>query len=141
MANRRKARRKLADYRFLIFAWGLLAFYRLSLAVAPYRVVKSALPSTPSTTAPGWAIARTRWAVGSAAPLAFGATCLPQAMAANALLALQGYGSVIRIGVRRKEDESVQAHAWVVANDRVVIGDDGEALDSFSPLVDLGRHS
>lgn len=139
MPSARKRGVSLADVRYLTATWALLVFYRIALAFAPYRLVRRVLPvqRTPRS-APSWALARTRWAVSNAARAAFGATCLPQALAANALLSLQGYGSVIRIGVRRGESGAVQAHAWVLSDDRVVVGDDGECLESFTPLTDLG---
>jgi len=130
-------RLKVADVRYLMATWGLVVFYRTALAIAPYRLVKYALPTGAARVAPPWALARTRWAVSSASRAAFGATCLPQALAANALLSLQGYASVVRIGVRRGQDGAVQAHAWVLSEDRVVVGD-GERLESFTPLTDLG---
>lgn len=139
MPSAARKRSGFADARYLLATWGLLVFYRLALTVAPYRRVKHALPSAGAATiAPSWVVARTRWAVSRTAKAALGATCLPQALAANALLSFQGYASVIRIGVRRGDDGAVQAHAWVLSEDRVVVGDDGERLDSFTPLTDLG---
>lgn len=137
---RAKANRlKFADVRYLLVAWGLVVFYRAALAIVPYRLVKYALPTAgAASVAPPWALARTRWAVSNASRAAFGATCLPQALAANALLSFQGYASVVRIGVRRGESGVVQAHAWVLSENRVVVGDDGECLKTFTPLTDLG---
>ena len=128
----------LANSRYLAVAWALLVFFRLALAVAPYRLVSRILPDSQGEAAPPWAQARARWAIGRAAPTAFRATCLPQAMATKMLLALQGYSSWIRIGVRRGDNGAIQAHAWVLAGDKVVVGDD-ERLDSFSILTDLHK--
>lgn len=139
MPSGHKGRRTAADYRYLAAAWGLLVFYRLSLALAPFRVVRRTLPASREGAAPSWVLTRTRWAVGAAARVAFGATCLPQALAANALLSLQGYASTIRIGVRRNDVGAIQAHAWLLSGDRVVVGDDGERLESFSTITDIGR--
>lgn len=138
MPNRKTFGTVLADVRYLVIAWLLLAVYRLSLTIWPYRAVSRLLPPPRVAPAPAWAIARTRWAISAAAPAAFRSTCLPQAMAANALLSLQGYASIIRVGVRRGDQGQVQAHAWVLAGGVVVVGDDGERLDSFSPLLDIG---
>ncbi len=139
MPSGRKGRPTLADCRYLAAAWGLLVFFRAALALAPFRAVRRALPASRERAAPPWVLARTRWAVSAAAPAAFGATCLPQALAANTLLSLQGYASVIRIGVRRGDTGAIQAHAWLLAGDRVVVGDDGERLESFSTLTEIGR--
>lgn len=131
-------RRSLADYRFWSIAWAALTFYRIALWLAPYRKVTRFLPTSRGEPAPSWASKRVRWAIAGAARRVPAATCLPQALAAHALLSLQGYASLIRIGVRRGEAGGVQAHAWVVSGDSLVIGDDGESLDGFSHLIDLG---
>lgn len=131
-------RRSLADYRFWSVAWAALVFYRIALWLAPYRRVARLLPPARGEPAPSWASRRVRWAVAGAARRVPDATCLPQALAAHALLSLQGHASFIRIGVRRGEGGDVQAHAWVVSGDTLVIGDDGERLEGFAPLIDLG---
>lgn len=56
------------------------------------------------------------WAVRRAAPLMpFRAVCLQQAMAAQAMLARRGIGSVMRFGAARGETRPVDAHAWLDA--------------------------
>ena len=137
MPDGRTSLRALSNSRYLAAAWILLVFFRIGLALAPYRLIKRVLPFTQGETAPAWAQARTRWAIGVASRAAFGATCLPQAMATKALLSLQGYSSFIRVGVRKGEGGVIQAHAWVLSGDDIVIGDEGGGLDSFSPLIDL----
>ena len=127
-----------ANFRYLVACWGVLVFYRLALVVAPYRVVKRALPADRAAQAPDWVAARIRWAVPKAARASFGAACLPQALAAKAMFSFQGYAATIRIGVRRGVDGAIKAHAWVLSGDAVVVGDDGERLDGFSHLTDLG---
>lgn len=131
-------RRSLADYRFWSIAWAALIFYRIALWLAPYRRVARLLPPSRGGPAPSWASRRVRWAIDGAARRVPAATCLPQALAAHALLSLQGYASLIRIGVRRGEAGDIRAHAWVVSGDTLVIGDDGERLEGFSHLIDLG---
>ena len=138
MSERGRLRAGLGAYRYLVASWTVLVFYKTALAAAPYRWVEKVVPAGhPQANAPAWVIARTRWAVSAASKAAFNATCLPQALAGRTLLAMQGYDSVIRIGVRRADDGGVQAHAWLLSGDSVVVGDDGERLDSFSPLTDL----
>ena len=75
---------------------------------------------------------RIGWAVGSAARFVPDATCLPQALAAEAILRRRGHPADLRLGVTR-EAGTVQAHAWVVSYGRVVVGD-GD-LERFAPLV------
>lgn len=50
--------------------------------------------------------------------------CLVQALAAQRWLERQGIGSTIHIGVRSDGDRSLDAHAWLTAGDRVVVGGD-----------------
>ena len=78
---------------------------------------------------------RIGWAVGSAARFVPNATCLPRALAAEAILRRRGHPAHLRLGVTRDEG-GVQAHAWVESYGRVVVGD-GD-LERFSPLV---RHA
>lgn len=77
--------------------------------------------------------ARVGWAVPSAARFVPGATCLPQAMAAQALLARRGIGSTIQTGFDRTEAKGVEGHAWLVCDGEVVVGDIG--LDRFVPVA------
>ena len=74
---------------------------------------------------------RIGWAVGSAARFVPGATCLPQALAAEAILRRRGHPADLRLGVKRSDD-GVEAHAWVESYGRVIVGD-GD-LDRFEPL-------
>jgi cell division inhibitor SulA len=68
---------------------------------------------------------RLAWALAAAArrlPSPFRA-CLPQALAAQALLRRHGAPAELVIGVRQPADGGpVQAHAWVMSGERVVVG-------------------
>ena len=57
----------------------------------------------------GWAVTR------AARHVPFGAVCLPQAMAAKAMLTRRGISSVMHFGTRRGEAISLDAHAWLDA--------------------------
>jgi len=74
---------------------------------------------------------RIGWAIGSAARFVPDATCLPQALAAEAMLRRRGHPADLRLGVTRDRD-GVEAHAWVESYGRVIVGD-GD-LDRFEPL-------
>lgn len=74
---------------------------------------------------------RIGWAVGSAARFVPDATCLPQALAAEAILRRRGHPADLRLGVTR-DAAGVEAHAWVESYGRVIVGD-GD-LDRFEPL-------
>jgi hypothetical protein len=64
-----------------------------------------------------------------------GASCLTQALAAKLLLARWGVASQLHVGVARGEQGDFQAHAWLEAAGRVVIGDVG--LDRYVRLPSL----
>jgi hypothetical protein len=55
----------------------------------------------------GWAVTR------ASRHVPFGAVCLPQAMAAKAMLARRGISSVMHFGTMRGEKLSLAAHAWL----------------------------
>ena len=57
----------------------------------------------------GWAVTR------SARYVPFKAVCLPQAMAAQAMLRRRGVASVMHFGAARGEDKPLDAHAWLDA--------------------------
>lgn len=64
----------------------------------------------------GWAVTR------AARHVPFGAVCLPQAMAAKAMLARRGISSVMHFGTMRGEALSLSAHAWLEATGVEVTG-------------------
>jgi hypothetical protein len=81
------------------------------------------------------------WAVHAASRrLPGGRTCLVEALAADVMLRRRGYAPVLHLGVRKRNDreELLDGHAWVVCDNRVVVGavdrnrrrrpDDGYAL-------------
>ena len=68
------------------------------------------------------------------------ATCLTQALVADAVLRWYGYAPELKIGVGRGEADRFQAHAWVEIDGKVVIGD-LPALDQYTPLPTLTHGS
>ena len=77
------------------------------------------------------------WSVKQAARIVPFATCLPQALTLQYLLARTGHASVVRIGVRVDEADKVDAHAWVVYDDKVLLGGTTHDLGRYSVLTDL----
>jgi hypothetical protein len=65
----------------------------------------------------------------------FSAQCLEQAITLWWLLGLMGIDSRIRFGIY-KSGEAVEAHAWVLYQDEIVIGE-VQKLDDFTPLLDV----
>lgn len=63
------------------------------------------------------------------------AQCLPQAIALWWMLGLLGVLSTVRLGIYKTEG-GVEAHAWVLYNDEIVIGE-LSMLDEYTPLLDV----
>jgi hypothetical protein len=115
---------------------------RLALTVLPSRAVMRAtlgLQRRPPRGDPRGErpTDRIAWAVRVVSRRVPGATCLTQALAAQALLARAGRPSHLQIGVRRDEQGAFRAHAWVEAEGRVIIG--GGGLDRYTPLPHLSQ--
>ena len=65
----------------------------------------------------------------------YNAQCLEQAITLWWMLGLLGVVSTIRLGIYKLEDK-IEAHAWVIHDDEVVIGERQE-LDAYTPLLDV----
>lgn len=128
-----------SDRGLFLVALSAIAAIRVGLWVTSFRFLRRSVerigrPAGSPDPTPGEAD-RIGWAVGSAARFVPDATCLPQALAAEAILRHRGHPADLRLGVTR-EGGGVQAHAWVESYGRVIVGD-GD-LERFAPLV---RHA
>ena len=135
MAERFLTRRRLdrfrslpaRDRRLFLSAVGVLSAVRLALWLTSFRRLRGAIERATgprrgaSDPTPGEAD-RIGWAVGSAARFVPAASCLPQALAAEALLRRRGHPANLMLGVSRTRT-GVEAHAWVESYGRVVVGD------------------
>jgi hypothetical protein len=82
-------------------------------------------------------VQQVRWAVTTASRIVpWNAVCLPQAIAAKAMLARRGCGSSFHLGANFDANHNLTAHAWLVAGGSVVIGEG--AMPTVAPLVRLG---
>ena len=81
-------------------------------------------------------IAMVRWAIGAVSARVPGASCLVQALAADAMLRRRHLPSVIRIGVRPSRGQRVrfEGHAWVESGGVVTVGALAD-LSEFQPLA------
>ena len=133
------ARLPAADRRLLVEAALLLGALRVGLWLLPFRLVRRMADRVSAGVAGDigqLSVERIAWAVTAASRYLPGATCLPQALAAQALLGRHGYPAVLRIGVARGAAGRLEAHAWIESRGRIVIG--GEAdLARYTPLVAL----
>jgi hypothetical protein len=73
------------------------------------------------------------WAVKVVSRYVPGATCLTQALAAQALLAQSGFPSQVEIGVAKDGLRRLQAHAWLVCQGQVVLG--GQQPNHYNSMI------
>jgi hypothetical protein len=66
----------------------------------------------------------------------FRATCLIKAMSGQMLLMRKGFSTEMRIGVSRSSSDLIEAHAWVVYQGKIIIGDRDD-LDRYAVLPGL----
>ena len=125
-----------AQRRSLVAAGAAVAAVRVLLWILPYRAVRALVhgtamaprdraPSSPSTAE---RIARD---VERAARVVPCATCLVQALAGEWLIVRAGAPVGLEYGVTWGE-RGIEAHAWLVSGDRVILG--GEEAARFTPL-------
>src|SRR5690242_4732995 len=117
----------------LIEAVFWLAFARIALIAVPFRHLAPRFGTVhkpgdaaakPPTSAGETELAReVSWAVTRAARyVPFRAVCLPQAIAAKAMLDRRRVASVMHFGVATKSDGPLDAHAWLDAGPVEVTG-------------------
>jgi hypothetical protein len=107
----------------LLEAWLTLCWVRAGLWLLPWSIVskepaRSTRRSTPS-------IEQSSAAIRIVSRYVPSATCLTQALALRRLLARHGRVSVLNLGVRNPPGGRLQAHAWLEADGRVILGDPG----------------
>jgi hypothetical protein len=124
------------DRALLFRATVLLAATRLGLWVLPLRVLRGLLVRVGRTSQP---LRRGRttprhlivWALSVASRFVPRATCLPRALATEALFLQSGYRAELRIGVSKTGGGRLVAHAWVESDGQIVMGN----------LLDLSRYA
>jgi len=115
-----------------------LAAARAAIWVLPFRSARRFLtPRSGNVSTPALTPERVRWAIGVARRVVPGATCLPQALAAEALLARGGYPAELHIGVMKTAAGKLDAHAWVEHQGRIVVGELPGGLGKYARLPRL----
>ena len=127
-----------ADRALLVRSVLWLGAARLALWVLPLKAARRLLsravpPSADANVTPE----RIAWALSRAQRTVPRGTCLPQALAAEALLTRAGLPVQLRIGVVKTDAGRLEAHAWVESGGRVVVGDLDEGLSRYTPLPPL----
>jgi hypothetical protein len=142
MKLRRKLRTFLAmsgaDRLLVCEAIVMLGLARFIVIAVPFRFMAPRLSRAPETGACDKALLLSvRKAVTTAARnVPWNAVCLPQAMAAKAMLARRGCGSSFHLGANFDARRKLIAHAWLVADGTVVVGAAGVA--DVTPLARFG---
>ncbi|MDT0577030.1 lasso peptide biosynthesis B2 protein [Croceicoccus sp. F390] len=77
------------------------------------------------------------WGVKHASRIIPKAHCLTRALAVQYMLARQGDVSTVRVGVAQDAQGRVEAHAWALYDDQVLIGGFEEDIGRFTPIADL----
>ena len=133
-----------ADRRMVVEAVAWLAVARLAVIVVPFRHLAAWLERTsPLERTSGGAEAvetvrrEVRRAVTAAARnVPWNAVCLPQAMAAKAMLSRRQCSSTFHLGAGFDPSGKLIAHAWLTSGGEVVIGADG--MPEVTPLAQFG---
>jgi hypothetical protein len=140
-AYRRYVALGAAERRLVVEALVLMAIVRVCLGrrsiLEMRRILSRWLPRSRGQSSQAGS-GRIQWAVAAAARRIPGATCLVQALTADALLKRRGMASEVRLGVRRADERpgSFEAHAWVVSDEQIVVGG-VETLPDFTVLSRL----
>jgi transglutaminase superfamily protein len=135
---RRLARLGWADRALLAEALVTLAFASLAIRLAPFRrVVRAASafdrPPVPAT-AGDPPLERIIWAVLAVARrVPWKAVCFQRGLAAHVMLRRRGIGSFLHYGVAQGEPAGLQAHVWVSAAGRTILG--GDEAPAFTCLA------
>ncbi|MBX9815157.1 MAG: hypothetical protein A4S12_12120 [Proteobacteria bacterium SG_bin5] len=125
------------DRRLILEAALALGLARLAVAWLPFRWIAPWLRRRgdgPSASDLPWRVGRAVRVASRHVP--WRAVCLPQALAAKAMLARRGCGAVFHLGARHAAGGGIEAHAWLTCGDALVTGGDG--LPGFTPLLRLG---
>jgi hypothetical protein len=124
------------ERRILIRVWFVVGVARAALSVLPADSVRK-VAAKAATGATG-SVEQLVRAVEIVSRYLPGATCLIQALAAQALLTHAGFPSQVEIGVAKDKDKDknehrLLAHAWVVCYGQVVLG--GQQPNHYNSMI------
>lgn len=118
----------------------ILASVTLGLRIFPWLKMQSFLLTTAkrhlrssASRPPVQSIKRAVTAAGRFIPKA---TCLPQALTAQHLLIWNSYPAEFQIGVAKDGNGKLEAHAWVISENKIIIGGEQNSsrFTSLSPV-------
>lgn len=124
-----------SDKLLLVAVFALVAVTRAALTVTPFRHLRNIIDRINLRTRPihSQTPERLIWAVKAVSQFVPGATCLTQALAAEILYATRGDLARTCYGVARNAVGNLEAHAWLEAGGKVVLG--AVETGKFTPLV------
>lgn len=120
-----------AERRILIQAGFVVGVTRAALWFLPAGTVRRVSAGVARGTA--GSLGQLVWAVKTVSRYLPHATCLTQALAAQALLARSGVPSQVEIGVAKDDLHRLQAHAWVVCYGQTVLG--GQQANHYNSVM------
>ena len=83
------------------------------------------------------AVGRVVWALDKVSRhMPWASTCLTRALCARFMLGQAGQGTEFRLGVARRDDGGISAHAWLEVGGNVIVGEDGDP-SSFTRVPPL----
>lgn len=129
---RRFAHLTVAERRILTRVLFVVGVARAALWILPAETARRMVTRAASG-AEGESVRQLVWAVKVASRYLPCATCLTQAVAAQALLDHSGFPSQVQIGVAKDELRRLHAHAWVVCQGQVVLG--GREVELYNSLA------
>lgn len=136
MMTARRQRASWRDQRLFLICWFALVCARLALAWLGYRRLAPLVPASSKAPPPQLAL-RIEAAMLRASRYVPRSTCLAQACAVRALLALKGYGATMRVGVRSAPDGGLTAHAWLLSGEKVILGSRVPDFSAYRILADF----
>lgn len=114
-----------------------LSLIRITLWTRGYRPVMRHIAQVEPRSGPTIPIVLLAWAVERVAPFIPHASCMTQALALRYLAAREGKPCTIRIGVKHDPGKQFEAHAWIIVDDKIIIGGNDENIATFTRIVDL----
>lgn len=121
--------------RLLLRALGWVALVRLALAFVAFQSLCRWLSRDRGARNRPITLEDARWAIVAASRRVPGVTCLARSLALQGLLRRSALATELCIGVARRPDGSLTAHAWVTHEGRPVLAD--EDLSAYTPLPAL----
>lgn len=109
----------------LLYTFALLTLVRLGLKFLSFEQLQDAVTrlQRKSLRKPTYTLEGVVWAINLCTKyMPGGAKCLARALTVQHLLHWQGYPFEIVIGVAKGDRNQLEAHAWVISEDQIVVG-------------------